>query len=143
MELKNSHRLNKIRIWPFSWEKENVTEALLEWSQLYKARALLLGLVLIKTTIIQNSYLLLSVSVSYSCLFWGIIHFIYYILKEMHFWKYPCWKAEKLSVISFVLRELNHHLGRRMFRTIYPFSFILLVTNKYTLNQKAYKCDID
>lgn len=30
MELKNSHRLNKIRMWPFAWEKENVTEDLLE-----------------------------------------------------------------------------------------------------------------
>lgn len=69
MELKNSHRLNKIRIWPFAWEKENVMEALLEKSQLYKARALLLGLVFIKTTIIQNYYLLLSVFLSYSCLF--------------------------------------------------------------------------
>lgn len=69
MELKNSHRLNKIRIWPFAWKKENVMEALLEKSQLYKARALLLGLVFIKTT---NSELFTALSICKLSIFvWG------------------------------------------------------------------------
>lgn len=47
-------------------------------------------------------------------------------------------KSRKIKcLVSSVLRELDHNLCRRMFRIIYPLSFIPQVMNKDTLNQKV------
>lgn len=40
-------------------------------------------------------------------------------------------------LMSSVRRELDHNLCGRMFKIVYPFLLTPLITNKYTLNQKA------